>query len=167
MVNHYMVHLLLKFKIMSLKIPLGYVLCKTKRAYRSKLLARFKENDVDLSLDLYILLFQINLNESVTQQELAEHLQKDKSVILRQINVLIERGFTVRSWDANDRRKKNLVLTLTGKKILEDSIAFAKSVSDELLEGVSNEDQLIFENVIQRIFENGGFENDTLKDKMI
>jgi DNA-binding MarR family transcriptional regulator len=152
---------------MSLKIPLGYVLCKTKRAYRSKLLARFKENDVDLSLDLYILLFQINLNESVTQQELAEHLQKDKSVILRQINVLIERGFTVRSWDANDRRKKNLVLTLTGKKIIEDSIVFAKSVSDELLEGVSNEDQLIFENVIQRIFENSGFENDKLKDKMI
>ncbi len=148
---------------MSLKTPLGYVLCKTKRVYSNKLMSKFKENDVDLSLDLYILVFQINLNESVTQQELADHLQKDKSVVMRQINVLIERGFVLRSWDVHDKRKKNLVLTLTGKKMFEDTIAIARSVSDELFQGVSSEDKLIFENVIQRILENGGFENDTLK----
>lgn len=126
-------------------------------------MTRFKENEVDLSLDQYILLFQINLNESVTQQDLADHLQKDKSVVLRQINVLIERDFVVRSWDNLDKRKKNLVLTLTGKKMLEETIAFATSVSDELFQGVRSEDKLIFENVIQRILENGGFENYTLK----
>ena len=148
---------------MSLKTPLGYVLCKTKRVYSNKLMSKFKENDVDLSLDLYILVFQINLNESVTQQELADHLQKDKSVVMRQINVLIERGFVLRSWDVHDKRKKNLVLTLTGKKMFEDTIAIARSVSDELFQGVSSEDKLIFENVIQRILENVGLENDTLK----
>ena len=148
---------------MSLEKPLGYVLCKTKRVYSNKLMSKFKENDVDLSIDLYILLFQINLNESVTQQELADHLQKDKSVVMRQINVLIYRGFVVRSWDVHDKRKKNLVLTLTGKKMLEDTIAFSRSVSDELFQGVSSNDKLIFENVIQRILENGGFENDILK----
>jgi len=148
---------------MSLKTPLGYVLCKTKRVYSNKLMSKFKENDVDLSLDLYILLFQINLNESITQQELADHLQKDKSVVMRQINVLIERGFVLRSWDVHDKRKKNLVLTLTGKKMFEDTIAIARSVSDELFQGVSSEDKLIFENVIQRILENVGLENDTLK----
>lgn len=148
---------------MSLKTPLGYILCKTKRVYSHKLMARFKENEVDLSLDQYILLFQINLNKSVTQQELADHLQKDKSVVLRQINVLIERGFVVRSWDVHDKRKKNLVLTEMGKKMFDVTIAFSRSVSDELFQGVSSEDKLIFENVIQRILENGGFENDTLK----
>ncbi len=126
-------------------------------------MSKFKENNVDLSLDQYILLFQINLNDSVTQQELADHLQKDKSVVLRQINVLIERGFVVRSWDVHDKRKKNLVLTEVGKKMLDDTIAFSGSVSDELFSGVSSEDKLIFENVIHRILENGGFENDTLK----
>ncbi|GAB1452126.1 hypothetical protein MASR2M47_21820 [Draconibacterium sp.] len=148
---------------MSLKTPLGYVLCKTKRVYSHKLMAKFKENDVDLSLDLYILLFQINLNELVTQQELADHLQKDKSVVLRQINVLIDKGFVERSWDTHDKRKKNLVLTVSGKKMLDDTIAFARSVSDELFAGISSKDQLVFENVIQRILENGGFEIDNLK----
>ncbi len=68
-------------------------------------MARLKENEFDISLDQYILLFQINLNESVTQLELADHLQKDKPVVLRLINVLIERGFVVRSWDAHDTLK--------------------------------------------------------------
>ncbi len=148
---------------MSLKTPLGYVLFKTKRVYSHKLMARFKENEVDLSLDLYILLFQINANEYVTQQELADHLQKDKSFIMRQINVLIERGFVVRSWDVHDKRKKNLVLTNSGRKMLEETVAFARSVSDELFSGVSSDDKLVFDNVIQRILENGGLENDTLK----
>jgi DNA-binding MarR family transcriptional regulator len=152
-----------KFINMSLETPLGYVLCKTKRVYNHRLMAKFKENDIDLSLDLYILLFHIDLNGSVTQQELADHLQKDKSVVLRQINGLIDRGFVVRSWDEDDKRKKNLLLTPSGKKMLDDTIAFARSVSEELFSGVSNVDKLIFENVIQQILKNGGVENDTIK----
>ncbi|HPE77877.1 MAG TPA: MarR family winged helix-turn-helix transcriptional regulator [Draconibacterium sp.] len=148
---------------MSFETPLGYVLFKTKRVYSHKLMTKFKENEVDLSLDLYILLFQINANEYVTQQELADHLQKDKSVVMRQINVLIERGFVVRSWDVNDKRKKNLVLTGSGRKKLEEAVEFARSVSDELFAGVSVDEKLVFDNVIQRILENGGLENDSLK----
>lgn len=148
---------------MSFEMPLGYMLCKAKRVYSNKLMARFKENEVDLSLDLYILLFQINLNELVTQQKLADHLQKDKSVVMRQINVLIERGYVIRSGNENDKRKKNLVLTSSGKKILEETVALSKGISAELVSGISDKNQLIFENVIQRILENGGLENDTLK----
>jgi DNA-binding MarR family transcriptional regulator len=144
-------------------MPLGYMLCKTKRVYSNKLMARFKENKIDLSLDMYILLFQINSNGYVTQQELADHLQKDKSVVMRQINVLIEKGYVARSWNANDKRKKNLVLTSTGKKMHDDSIEIARSVSEELFSSVSSNYRLIFENVIQQILENGDFENDTLK----
>ena len=148
---------------MSFEMPLGYMLCKAKRVYSHKLMARFKENEVDLSLDLYILLFQIDLNDLVTQQKLADHLQKDKSVVMRQIKSLIERGYVIRSWNDNDKRKKNLVLTRSGKLLLEDSIEIARSVSEELFSEVSSNDRFIFENVILQILENGGFENDTLK----
>ena len=148
---------------MSLEKPLGYILGQTKRVYRNKLMARFKQNDVDLSLDLYIIIFQINLNEAVTQQCLADHLQKDKSIVMRQINSLMERGYVVRSWDKQDKRKKNLVLTGKGRKILEYTRSLARSVSDDLLTGVIDEDQRVFEHVIQCILENGGSENDCLK----
>ena len=147
--------------------PLGYIIGQTKRVYRNKLTAKFKENDVDLSLGLYIIMIQIDLNEAVTQQHLADHLQKDKSVVMRQINALIEKGYVVRSWNKQDKRKKNLVLTPAGQEALKLTRSLARSVSKELLSGVDDEDQRIFEHVVQRILENGGSDgNSMLNDKI-
>jgi MarR family transcriptional regulator, transcriptional regulator for hemolysin len=152
---------------MSLEKPLGYIFGQTKQVYRNKLTAKFKENDVDLSLGLYIIMFQIDLNEAVTQQYLADHLQKDKSIVMRQINALIEKGYVIRSWNKKDKRKKNLVLTPEGQKVLELTRNLARSVSKELLSGVNDEDQRVFEHVIQRILENGGSDDNTiLNDKI-
>ena len=80
---------------MHMKKPLGYILGQTKRVYSNKLVAKFKENNVDLSLDLFIILFHIDMNEEITQQQLADHLQKDKSVIMRQIKILIVKEYEI------------------------------------------------------------------------
>jgi len=135
--------------------PLGYILGQTKRVYSNKLLARFKENNVELSLDLFIILFQFDLNEEVTQQLLADNLQKDKSIVMRQINSLIEKEYVVRSWNKKDKRKKNLELTQKGHEILVTIKTLGKSVSEELLSGISDVEQLAFERVIDIILKNG------------
>ncbi len=137
---------------------LGYILGQTKRVYRHKLTTKFRENNVDLSLGLYIIMFQIDINEAVTQQYLADHFQKDKSIVMRQINALIEKDYVVRSWNKQDKRKKNLVLTPAGQEVLELTRALARSVTEELLAGVSDEEQRIFEQVIRKIVINGSGE---------
>lgn len=148
---------------MPLETPLGYILGQTKRVYRNKLMVKFKENKVDLNLGLYILLVQIDCNEAVTQQQLADHLQKDKSVVMRQINALMEKGYVVRRWNEKDKRKKDLVLTKRGREMLEFTKILALNVSEELLSGVEDDDRRIFENVIQQILQNGGCEDDCVK----
>jgi MarR family transcriptional regulator, transcriptional regulator for hemolysin len=146
-----------------MKKPLGYILGQTKRVYSNKLVAKFKENKVELSLDLYIILFQIGLNEEITQQQLADRLQKDKSVIMRQINSLIEKEYVQRSFDKQDKRKKNLVLTDDGHKMLAITKMLARSVSEELLSGISDQDQLAFERVIDIIVKNGATDREVFK----
>lgn len=145
-----------------MKKPLGYILGQTKRVYSNKLIARFKENNVELSLDLFIILFHIDLNKEVTQQLLADHLQKDKSIVMRQINSLIEKDYVVRSWNKKDKRKKNLVLTERGHEILTIMKTLGRSVSDELLSGVNKEDQNAFEKVIEIILKNGSSDEERL-----
>jgi len=138
-----------------MKKPLGYILGQTKRVYSNKLATKFKENNVELSLELFIILFHIELNEEVTQQQLADNLQKDKSFVMRQINSLRDKKYVARTGNKQDKRKKNLVLTQKGREILELTKSMARSVSEELLFGVSDDEQLAFERVIDVVWKNG------------
>ncbi|HSO88143.1 MAG TPA: MarR family transcriptional regulator [Draconibacterium sp.] len=143
--------------------PLGYILGQIKRVYSNKLMARFKENNVELSLDLYIILFHIEINEEITQQLLADYLQKDKSFIMRQINSLTDKKYVVRTWNRQDKRKKNLVLTKSGYEKLSVMKTLARNVSDELLSGVNDEDQRAFQRVIDIILRNGASDREIFK----
>lgn len=149
---------ILQFLYTTMDIPLGYVLGQTKRVYSNKLVARFKENNVNLSLDLFIILFHIDLNEEITQQQLADHLQKDKSIIMRQIKILTEKEYVTRFWNKQDKREKNLVLTKSGHEILALIKSLAVNVSKELLSGVSDEDIHAFERVIDAIVKNSAYD---------
>jgi DNA-binding MarR family transcriptional regulator len=146
-----------------MKKPLGYILGQTKRVYSNKLVAKFKENNVELSLDLFIILFHIDLNEEITQQQLADHLQKDKSIIMRQIKILTDKEYVVRSWNKQDKREKNLVLTKSGHEILALIKSLAVNVSEELLSGVNEEDKNAFERVIDVIVKNGANDIEVFK----
>ena len=143
---------------MNPETPLGYLLCRARRAYKNKLMMRYKENNIELSLDQFIILHQVGLNEEVTQQELADYLQKDKSIVLRQISALIDKEYVIRFYDKKDKRKKNLLITSEGYKVLEISREVAKSVSGELLSGVRPQELHVFEVVMNKIQKNGGFE---------
>jgi DNA-binding MarR family transcriptional regulator len=150
---------------MLLEKPLGYLLCQSRRVYKNRVTSRFKENLIDLSLDEFIILLRIHLHSDGTQQKLADHLQKDKSIVLRQINALIEKEYVIRSVDKNDKRKKNLILTANGLEVLELSRKISKQVSDELLAGISREDRIVFERVVETIRANAGIEDENCNCK--
>jgi len=123
-------------------------------------MGRFRENSIDLSLDEFIILLRIQLYCDATQQKLADHLQKDKSIVLRQINGLLDKKYLTRSVDPNDKRKKNLVLTPKGTQILDRSREISKQVSEELLKGVSREDRQVFERVVETMRANAGIDDE-------
>ncbi len=147
--------------------PLGYILGMIKRVYRNKLMLKFKENGIDLSLDLYVILCRIKEDKEVTQQDLADTLQKDKSIIMRQIHGLIERGYVVRLTNIQDKRKKELFLTDKGNEILKFTKNLSGDVANELLEGIDEKDQVIFEKVIKKMIRNGCSEKCCRKEENI
>jgi len=137
--------------------PLTYTIGQTMKLVKYSLLAKFKENDLDLSMEHFTILLFINEKDLLTQQDLANHFMRDKSIILRQVNILIDMGYVVRSTDEDDKRKKNLILTDKGNKLLQFSKELSHQVSEELLDGISEEELEHFEHVISKIQQNTGF----------
>ncbi len=140
-------------------IPVSYMLGKTLKAFKNSIMTEFKENNVELSFELFVTLHILSSeNENPTQQDVANHLQKDKSFILRQINTLINKQYVVRSLDDQDKRKKKLIITKKGEETLSFLRDIGKDVEQKLLSGIDKKTLTLFCGVLEKIQENAGLE---------
>ena len=135
---------------------LGYLLGRSLRVFKGRVAEEVKNVDFELSLEQYVILYMINSSCDLIQQDLANHLQKDKSLIVRQIDGLIEKQYLVRLTNKEDKRKKNLILTPKGLEKMNRMNELVMVVSRKLLSGVSDSDYATFRSVLNKIQENGG-----------
>ena len=136
-------------------IPLGYMLGRSRRVFKYQMAAEFRNKEIDLSFEQFVILKLLNSNAEFIQQDLADRLQRDKSIIVRHINCLLEHQFVVRITNKEDKRKKNLALTNNGIEILNRMNAVAVDVSNKLLSGVTEHELEIFKYVLTKIQDNG------------
>lgn len=133
---------------------IGSLIAKTRRAIAKKLEARFRENNLDLTIEQFRILILINENEEAIQQDLVEAMNKVKSVVLRQIDSLERKRLIVRMTDPADRRKKNLVLTKPGMQVLEEALKVEALVMQEIRRGISDPQLESFINTLNTILSN-------------
>ena len=124
------------------------------------MVSEFRKMDIELSFDHFVILHLLNSDCQLIQRDLASHLQKDKSIIVRQIDGLLENQFVERLTNKEDKRKKNLILTKKGFDILNQMKDIASEVSGKLLTDVSPDDFVVFQKVLMKIQENGESEDD-------
>jgi len=134
--------------------PICQLLGEVTRLYKNKLFARFKKKDVDITFEQFVILSSLNSGKEFTQQDLANQMHKDKSIILRQINVLIDKNYIKRTQNEQDKRKKTLILTERGFNTLEQAQNLVQNVLDELLLGISEDELSVFRHVLEKIQEN-------------
>jgi DNA-binding MarR family transcriptional regulator len=140
--------------------PLGYMLDRSLRVFRNQMIFEFRERGIDLTIEQFVILHFLNSNCDLIQRDLANYLQKDKSIIVRQINCLLMHQYVAGSTNSEDKRKKNLVLTKKGFEILDKMREISGEVSGKLLTDVSEYDLGIFHNVLKKIQQNGGAAED-------
>ncbi len=140
--------------------PLGYMLGQSLRVFKSQMVSEFKKKEIELSFEQFVILHMLNSNCDLIQRDLATQLQKDKSIIVRQINGLLEKQYIVRLTNKDDKRIKNLILTKKGFEVLNQVKAIADEVSEKLLTGIPETDLEIFRGVLLKIQQNGGAEEE-------
>ncbi|MBV8324905.1 MarR family transcriptional regulator [Chryseobacterium sp.] len=106
-------------KISELSLELGLAMSEMKSRLRQRIQACVNEYDPDLSVELVEILGLLSRNDGINQQEIANKVSKDKSSITYLINSLVKRELVERVAYKNDRRNKQIFLTLQGKEVVK------------------------------------------------
>ncbi|WP_246938795.1 MarR family winged helix-turn-helix transcriptional regulator [Bacillus pinisoli] len=92
--------------------------------------------------------------DGLTQNQLVESLNKDKTNIARMASNLESKGFIQRLNCPNDRRSVRLFLTEKGKELGEQIIPIAEEFNDIVCSGFTKEELLQLENLLGRMNKN-------------
>ena len=80
----------------------------------------------------------------MTQQELADLMQKDKNSVTSLVDAIERKGFVVRRQSKTDRRSNTLVLTEKAELLKPGAKEKGISILDKMLEGISEEELRAF-----------------------
>jgi MarR family transcriptional regulator, transcriptional regulator for hemolysin len=144
---------------------MGYNLGLSLRVFLNQVVVELRSREIELTFEQFVMLRMIDSNSEIIQQDIANHLQKDKSLVVRQMNGLIENNYVIRQTNREDKRKKNLILTPKGTEMMNQISELTFEVSNKLLSGVDNSDYEAFHRVLNKIQANGGSDEDFLNDK--
>ncbi len=126
----------------------------TMRAVGISLKKALRFSNLDCQAESMGMLLLIDYNEDIIQQHMADFMKKDKSVILRQIDSMEEKGFIKRIPDSTDRRKNILVTTEKGKEQINLFQEIEQKLLIEFTRGISEEDLKTFNRVLMHIKKN-------------
>jgi len=102
----------------------------------------------------YPLTVIVHYGGQLTQNGLAEILNKDKSVIVKIIDRLTARGFVQRQINPDDRRAHFLAPTNKAREVVPHLIKVFEHMNKSATKGISKQDMEIFEHVLNKMREN-------------
>ena len=117
-------------------VELNLTGCKLKQFIAAKL----RQMDVPLTPEQFILIDLLWNQGSMSQQQLADQMQKDKNSVTKLVDALERRGFVVREQNRLDRRSNTLVLTEKAEGLKPGAKQKGISILDEMLIGISEEE---------------------------
>lgn len=112
------------------------------------------ENNIELTVEQWRILFYLWKEDGINQQELAYRASKEKSTITRQIDVLEKKGLILRKSSNEDKRNKLIYVTTKGQSIENKALETAREITKKAETGISNEQMKVFKNVVTTIIKN-------------
>ena len=117
-------------------VELNLTGCKLKQFIAAKL----RQMDVPLTPEQFILIDLLWNQGSMSQQQLADQMQKDKNSVTKLVDALERKGFVVREQNRQDRRSNTLVLTEKAEALKHGAKQKGISILDEMLVGINEEE---------------------------
>ncbi|MEL7834766.1 MarR family transcriptional regulator [Fodinibius sp. Rm-B-1B1-1] len=113
---------------------------------------RFDEEGIELTIEQFFILNILDNEDGLILQELADTLDRDKSAMVRHIDGLEQNHFVTRVTDEEDKRRKLLLLTKPGMKVLEKARQVDQQVDEEVNSTVENIDMDKFEDALTKMY---------------
>lgn len=131
-------------------VYLNLAACKLRLFTASML----KKYGVELSPEQFLLIDLLWNEGTMTQQKVADTMQKDKNSVTKLVDALEQKGLVVRQRGSADRRENHLVLT---QKALEMKLGAKEtgiSILEDMIEGISEEELKSFLATLNKLSSN-------------
>ena len=90
----------------------------------------------------------------MSQQAIADIIQKDKNSVTKFIDSLEKKGLVYRAVNKEDRRVNNIIVSEEGKKLKTKTTEVAIKMMRNVLNNIKEEDLLVFDKVMMQIKDN-------------
>ena len=90
----------------------------------------------------------------MTQQQLADLMQKDKNSVTKLVDAIERKGFVIRRQSLSDRRSNIIILTDKANLLKPDAKEKGISILEEMLEGISEEELRVFLSTLHKLNDN-------------
>jgi len=134
--------------------PIGYLLERTTRVVKLSFHKCFKELDIDITPEQWVMMDSLHERNDQSQKELANDSFKDAPTISRIINVLEKKGWVERKASPEDGRMYLIHQTEEGRKITEVLQTEISQLREQGWNKLSKEDYDEFTRIINQVFDN-------------
>lgn len=136
------------------KATVGHLFGKASRELATQLQSRFNEAGYDVTAEQWVLLMTLWKQDGLSQHEIADATDKDKTTITRLVDGIEKRNLVVRVHDKKDRRQKLIYLTNKGKALEQDLMVISTSTLGRAIQGIDRKHLAICEDVLEKIRDN-------------
>lgn len=116
--------------------------------------AMLRQYGVPLTPEQFMLIDLLWNQGEMSQQQLADQLQKDKNSVTKLVDAIERKGFVIRKQNVNDRRSNTLVLTEKAEILKPGAKEKGISILDKMLEGIDEKELRSFLATLNKINRN-------------
>ncbi len=132
----------------------SFITGKASTAMGRRLLKLFREQNVDLTIEQWSVLYYLWKNDGMSQQELCDATFKDKPSITRLIDNLEKLKMVKRVASKNDRRINRVLLTEQAQDLQEKTMELANQTLAEALAGLKHDEIEMAKMALQKVYDN-------------
>lgn len=131
-----------------------YNIDKAIRAYRNYAQRQLKAHGFSITIDQWLIIKAILENPGITQNEIGDLVFKDNASVTRIIDLMVKSEYIKRHVHPDDRRKTNLEVTNSGKKVIKEVQNIVENNREIALKGVSKDELEMMYSALLKISEN-------------
>lgn len=139
-------------------VELNLAGCKLKQ-YTAAML---KRSNVDLTPEQFLLIDLLWNQGPLSQQELADQMQKDKNSITKLVDAIERKGFVIRHQNPSDRRSNTIILTDLALGLKDDAKTKGIFILDKMLAGIDEDELYGFLETLRKLCDNMTSEDENL-----
>lgn len=131
-------------------VELNLTGCKLKQY----IAAMLKKQDVPLTPEQFLLIDLLWNQGEMSQQQLADKMQKDKNSVTKLVDAIERKGFVIRKQNSSDRRSNTIVLTEKAELLKNEAKQKGILILGNMLEGITEEELRSFLGILHKLNSN-------------